>query len=119
MELCILDGAKGEIQLFELSNWGERVELASEATFSRVKTRLGDHGLVETGTVRVEIGRSRRRLVLFERPREYEAGDLPAAVRASYRRHPPDRSPPALPYDGPSQHAGGSLTGFQASGSGS
>ena len=88
VELCILAGAKGEVQLFELSNWGERVGLASKATFSQVKNRLVDHGLVETEKVRVEIGRPRQRLVLSERLRGYEAGDLPAGVRDELQAAP-------------------------------
>jgi hypothetical protein len=88
VQLCILAGAKGEVQLFELSNWGEQVGLASKATFSRVKNRLEDHGLVETEKVPVEIGRPRQRLVLSEQLRGYGASDLPVAVRDELQAAP-------------------------------
>jgi len=88
VELNVLAGAKQDVQLFELSNWGERVGLASKATFSRTKNRLEDHGLVDTEKVPVEIGRPRQRLVLSEQLRGYEASELPAAVRDELRAAP-------------------------------
>jgi hypothetical protein len=79
--LAILAGAKREVQLFELSTWGEDVGLASRATFSRVKIALEDRGVIETEKIPIDVGRPRQRLVLANTLRGYEASDLPAAVR--------------------------------------
>lgn len=79
--LALLAGAKREVQLFELSKWGEDVGIASKATFSRMKTNLEDEGLITTEKIPIDVGRPRLRLVLANTLRGYEASDLPAAVR--------------------------------------
>jgi hypothetical protein len=86
--LAILAGAKREVQLFELSTWGEDVGLASRATFSRVKTALEDRGAIETEEIPIDVGRPRQRLVLANGLRDYEATDLPAAVRDELQAAP-------------------------------
>jgi hypothetical protein len=86
--LVLLAGAKREVQLFELSTWGEDVGLASRATFSRVKTALEDRGIIETEKIPIDVGRPRQRLVLADSLRGYEAADLPAAVRDELQAAP-------------------------------
>jgi hypothetical protein len=86
--LVLLAGAKREVQLFELSTWGEDVGLASRATFSRVKTALEDRGIIETEKIPIDVGRPRQRLVLANSLRGYEAADLPAAVRDELQAAP-------------------------------
>jgi hypothetical protein len=86
--LVLLAGAKRKVQLFELSTWGEDVGLASRATFSRVKTALEDHGIIETEKIPIDVGRPRQRLVLANSLRGYEASDLPAAVRDELQAAP-------------------------------
>ncbi|EMA47778.1 transcriptional regulator TbsP [Halococcus salifodinae] len=81
VELVLLAGAKHELQHYDLSRWGEDVGLASKATFSRTKNRLEDQGLLTTEKVPIDIGRPRQRLVLDDRLRDVEAGDLPEAGR--------------------------------------
>ena len=88
VELAVLVGAKHEVQLFELSKWGEQAGLASKATFSRTKNRLEDEGIITTEKIPTDIGRPRQRLMLGEHLRGYEAGDLPAAVHDELQAAP-------------------------------
>ena len=75
--VSLLAAAKHEELLYDISKWGEDVGIASRATFSRVKTRLEEHGLIATEKVPIEVGRPRLRLVLGdERLREVDAGEL-------------------------------------------
>ena len=75
--VSLLAAAKHEELLYDISKWGEEVGIASRATFSRVKNRLEEHGLIATEKVPIEVGRPRMRLVLGdERLREADAGEL-------------------------------------------
>ncbi|MFH5801608.1 transcriptional regulator TbsP [Haladaptatus sp. CMAA 1911] len=72
--IALLVGANNEVLLYDISKWGEDVGLASKATFSRVKTRLEDQGLIETEKVPIDVGRPRLRLLLV--PDDLEDVDM-------------------------------------------
>ncbi|EMA55746.1 transcriptional regulator TbsP [Halococcus salifodinae] len=83
VEVSVLAAAKHEKMLYDVSTWGEDVGVASRATFSRVKNRLEDQGLIETEKEPIEVGRPRLRLLLGdERLREANAEEL-ASVAGS------------------------------------
>jgi hypothetical protein len=63
-DMIVLLGARNRLQLYRLSKWAERIEFASAATFSRVKGRLEDAGVVGAEKVPQDIGRPRQELVL-------------------------------------------------------
>ena len=80
--LTLLAAAKHDVQLYEISRWGENVGLASKATFSRAKGRLEEQGMIATEKVPIDVGRPRLRLMFSaDQLREVEASDLPDAVR--------------------------------------
>ena len=82
VELTLLAAAKHEIQLFEISRWGEDVGLASKATFSRAKGNLEAQDVIATKKVPIDVGRPRLRLKLgADRLRDVEASDLPDVVQ--------------------------------------
>lgn len=82
VDLTLLAAAKHEVQLYEISRWGEDTGLASKATFSRTKNRLEDQGMIATEKVPIDVGRPRLRLVLgADRLREVETIELPAAAQ--------------------------------------
>ncbi|MFA9516296.1 transcriptional regulator TbsP [Halopenitus sp. H-Gu1] len=60
--IALLVAARNEVLLYDLSKWGEDVGIASKATFSRTKTSLEDHGLIDTEKVPIDVGRPRLRL---------------------------------------------------------
>jgi Family of unknown function (DUF5821) len=62
--IALLVGANNELLLYDISKWGEDTGMASKATFSRVKTRLEDRGLIDTEKVPIDVGRPRLRLGL-------------------------------------------------------
>ena len=75
--VSLLAAAKHEHLLYDVSNWGEDVGIASKATFSRSKNELEDRGLIDTEKVPIEVGRPRLRLVLGdERLRDADTDDL-------------------------------------------
>lgn len=77
VDICLLAAAKNEALLYDISTWGEDVGVASRATFSRKKTRLEEHGLIDTEKVPIDVGRPRLRLLLGdERLREADTDDL-------------------------------------------
>lgn len=62
--LLLILAARHEELLYDVSKWGEDIELASKATFSRTKTSLEEEGLVDTESVPIDIGRPRLRLLV-------------------------------------------------------
>ena len=69
--------ARHEQLLYDVSRWAEDVGLASRSTFSRMKTRLEERGLIETEKVPIDVRRPRLRLLLDdERLREAEIEEL-------------------------------------------
>lgn len=62
--LTLLVAATNEELLYDISRWGEGIQLASKATFSRTKKDLEDRGIIDTVKVPIEVGRPRLRLVL-------------------------------------------------------
>lgn len=62
--VLLLLAAKHEELLYDLAKWGEDTRVAGQATFSRRKAMLEDHGLIATESVPIEIGRPRYRLRL-------------------------------------------------------
>ncbi len=62
--IALLVAARHNVLLYDISKWGEDVQLASKATFSRTKNLLEDSGLLATEKVPIEVGRPRLRLVL-------------------------------------------------------
>jgi len=80
--LMLLVAASHGIQLYEISKWGKDVGPASKATFSWVKGRLEDEGVIAIKKVPTELGRSRLRLQLGDdRLHDIEAADLPTTAR--------------------------------------
>jgi hypothetical protein len=75
--LSLLVAAKHEVLLYDISKWGEDIGVASKATFSRVKNKLEDAGLLTTEKVPMDIGRPRLRLLLADdRLREADPDEL-------------------------------------------
>ena len=70
--ISLLAAASNEQLLYDISTWGERVGVASRATFSRKKSTLEEHGVIETEKVPIDVGRPRLRL-LFGDERLHEA----------------------------------------------
>ena len=64
--ISLLVAARNDILLYDISKWGEDVGIASKATFSRTKSRLEEHGLLDTDKVPIDVGRPRLRLKLGE-----------------------------------------------------
>ncbi len=62
--ISLLVAANNGKLLYDISRWGEDIQLASKATFSRTKNILEDEGLIETEKVPIDVGRPRLRLVL-------------------------------------------------------
>lgn len=62
--ISLLVAANNGELLYEISRWGEDIQLASKATFSRTKNQLEDVGLIDTEKVPIDVGRPRLRLVL-------------------------------------------------------
>ncbi len=62
--ISLLVAARNGELLYDISKWGEDVGVASKATFSRTKTRLEDHGIIDTEKVPIDVGRPRLRLLL-------------------------------------------------------
>ena len=80
--LSLLVAAKHEQLLYDISRWGEDAGVASKATFSRTKTHLEGHGLLDTEKVPIEVGRPRLRLLVGdERLRETAIEKLPSVAR--------------------------------------
>lgn len=82
----LLIAARHDRLHYDVSNWGERLGLASKATFSRKKTRLADRGVIETEQEASRPGRPRQRLSLapdYER-RVTEDGFESVAVDVLY-----------------------------------
>lgn len=78
--IAVLASARHDRQLYHLSRWGEEVDLASKATFSRMKSTLEDEEIVETIRVPVDVGRPRQRLSL---PDHLADADAEALVDAA------------------------------------
>ncbi|WP_049998841.1 transcriptional regulator TbsP [Halococcus sediminicola] len=82
VDVSLLVAAKHNQLLYDISQWGEDIGVASRATFSRTKTRLEEQGLIETEKVPIEVGRPRLRLLLGdERLREADAEELASVAR--------------------------------------
>ncbi|WP_255198394.1 transcriptional regulator TbsP domain-containing protein [Halorarius litoreus] len=65
VDLLVLLTARHRHQLYELTNWGSEVGVASVGTFSQAKRRMEDIGLIDTETVHSgDVGRPRQRLVI-------------------------------------------------------
>jgi hypothetical protein len=80
--VSLLVAARNNVLLYDISRWGEDVGIASKATFSRTKTRLEDHDLIDTEKVPIDVGRPRLRLQLGEqRLREADPAEFLAIVR--------------------------------------
>ena len=87
--ISLLVAAKHELQLYDISRWGEDTGVASKATFSRTKTRLEDRGLIDTTKVPIDVGRPRLRLLLGdERLREADIDDLAGVAQEMLAANP-------------------------------
>nr|WP_227376302.1 DUF5821 family protein [Haladaptatus halobius] len=64
VEISLLVAAKNEVLFYDIGKWGEDSGVASKATFSRMKTKLEDQGLIGTEKVPIDVGRPRLRLRL-------------------------------------------------------
>jgi len=78
--ISLLVAAKNGELLYDISKWGEDVGVASKATFSRTKTRLEDHGIIDTEKVPIDVGRPRLRLLLGDARLEDASADELADV---------------------------------------
>jgi hypothetical protein len=79
--LSLLVAARHEVLLYDISKWGEDIGVASKATFSRVKNKLEDAGLITTEKVPMDIGRPRLRLLLGDdRLREADTDEFVAVA---------------------------------------
>lgn len=75
--VSLLVAARNEVLLYDISRWGEEIDLASKATFSRTKSRLEEVGIVDTEKVPIDVGRPRLRLMLADdRLRDASVGGL-------------------------------------------
>lgn len=81
VEMCLLAAAKNEIQLYDISTWGEDAGVASRATFSRMKTQFEEKGVTTTEKVPIDVGRPRLRLLLADELRGVDADNLVEQVR--------------------------------------
>ena len=79
--LNLLAAANNEIQLFEISKWGEDAGIASKATYSRKKNQLEDNGLITTEKIPIDVGRPRLRLLLTDELRGVDPDDLVEQAR--------------------------------------
>lgn len=88
VEVLLLLAARRELLLYEVSKWGQEIDLASKATFSRAKSRLDDRGLIRTVKVPVTVGRPRLRLLTAEDLANMSPTDLirEATIRFEGRR---------------------------------
>lgn len=64
VQISLLVAAKNGELLYDISRWGEDIELASKATFSRSKNHLEEHDILDTEKVPIDVGRPRLRLRL-------------------------------------------------------
>lgn len=64
--ISLLVAAKHGDLLYEISNWGEDIGLASKATFSRKKSILENANLIGTESEPIDVGRPRLRLHLAD-----------------------------------------------------
>lgn len=62
--LALLVAARHDELFYEISKWGEEVDLASKATFTRVKSQLESARIIMTEKVPLDVGRPRLRLRL-------------------------------------------------------
>lgn len=64
ISLALVAGARTGALQYDISKWGEDMNLASKATFSRRKSSLVDDGVITTEPVQIEVGRPRERLLI-------------------------------------------------------
>ena len=81
--VSLLVAGRNEVLLYDISRWGEYVGIASKATFSRTKTQLEEHGLIDTEKVPIDVGRPRLRLQLGDGYEDLDADELVGAVRSA------------------------------------
>jgi hypothetical protein len=82
--IALLVAANNRELLYDISRWGEDINLASKATFSRVKTDLEEAGIIATEKVPIEVGRPRLRLVFGAE--ELREADVETVVEQVERR---------------------------------
>lgn len=80
-DAVLLLAAKHETLFYDVSQWGESVDLASKATFSRAKTRLEEADLIDTVKVPIDVGRPRLRLQLPNTYSNTTVADLVTTAR--------------------------------------
>ena len=64
ISLALIAAARTGALQYDISNWGEEVNIGSKATFSRRKSSLVDDGIITTESVQMDIGRPRDRLLI-------------------------------------------------------
>lgn len=64
VSLALIAAARTGALQYDISKWGEEMNIASKATFSRRKSSLVDDGVITTESVPVEVGRPRERLLI-------------------------------------------------------
>jgi len=80
--LALLAGAQREDLFYDVARWGEDTEVASKATFSRVKQDLEKADIIETENVPTDVGRPRQRLLLTDRFEGRDMGQLVTAAES-------------------------------------
>lgn len=82
VQVCLLMGARNDVQFYELGLWGESEGLASRAKFSREKQQLESAGLVDTEKIPADVGRPRQRLVLPDSYADHDPIELTSEALA-------------------------------------
>jgi len=62
--VALIAAARAGALNYEISSWGEEMNVGSKATFSRRKKELEEQGLIVTERVPVDVGRPRQRLLI-------------------------------------------------------
>lgn len=63
---ALLAAARNNKLLYDISEWGSNLNIASKATFSRKKSVLEDAGIIDLQKQPVDVGRPRLRLLIHE-----------------------------------------------------
>lgn len=62
--LALVAAARTKALQYDISKWGEEMNIGSKATFSRRKSTLENEGIITTEPVQVDVGRPRDRLLI-------------------------------------------------------
>lgn len=66
VSLALIAAARTGALQYDISKWGEEMNIGSKATFSRRKSTLENDGVITTEPIKVKVGRPRDRLLLAD-----------------------------------------------------